>query len=339
MQNRVGVLLVNLGTPDSPQVPDVRKYLKEFLLDERVIDIPNLQRNLLVRAIIAPFRAPKSAKSYKEIWTKEGSPLLVYSKQLLTKVKAALGDGYCVELAMRYQSPSIEKGLSELKNQRCSEIIILPLFPHYASASSGSVYQKVMEIASSWQTIPAIRLAGSFHNHPLYIKAFSEIGNAYNPENYDHVLFSFHGLPERQILKGADGNNCLATNCCDNLHSRNSLCYRAQCFNTSRLLAAQLNIPEDKYTVCFQSRLGRTPWIKPYSSEVIPQLAKQGKKSLLVFSPAFVADCLETIFEIAVEYQEEFKHAGGEKIQLVESLNDHPIFVECIKDLITNNSN
>ncbi len=334
IQNRIGVLLVNLGTPDSPQVPDVRKYLKEFLLDERVIDIPTVQRNLLVRGIIAPFRAPKSAKTYKEIWTDEGSPLLVYSKQLLTKMKVALGEDYIVELAMRYQQPSIPNGLKILKEARCREIIIVPLFPHYASASFGSVVQKVMEIVGTWQTIPAIRFTGSFHNHPLFIKAFCEIGSAHQHENYDHVLFSYHGLPERQILKGADGNNCLSDNCCDNFHSNNHLCYRAQCFDTSRLIAAQLNIPKEKYTVCFQSRLGKTPWIKPYSSPTIHQLAKDGKRTILMFSPAFVADCLETIYEIAVEYHEEFKAAGGEKIQLVESLNDSETFVACLVDMI-----
>jgi len=334
IQNRIGVLLVNLGTPDSPQVPDVRKYLREFLLDERVIDIPTVQRNLLVRGIIAPFRAPKSAKTYKEIWTDEGSPLLVYSKQLLKKMHGALGENYIVELAMRYQQPSIDNGLQKLKDERCSEIIVVPLFPHYASASFGSVVQKVMEIVGAWQTIPAIRFTGSFHNHPLFIKAFCAIGSAHQPENYDHVLFSYHGLPERQILKGADGNECLTGNCCGNLHAKNYLCYRAQCFDTSRLIAAQLNIPDEKYTVCFQSRLGKTPWIKPYSSNVVEQLAKEGKRTILMFSPAFVADCLETIYEIAVEYHEEFKHAGGEKIQLVESLNDSQLFVDCLVDMI-----
>lgn len=334
MQNRIGVLLVNLGTPDSPKVPDVRKYLNEFLLDERVIDIPVIQRNLLVKGIIAPFRAPKSAKTYKEIWTDEGSPLLVYSKKLHEKMMVALGQKYVVELAMRYQQPSILDGLTKLKKANCSEIVIVPLFPHYASASFGSVMQKVMEIVSTWQTIPAIRFTGSFHDHPLFIKAFSEIGKAHSPEKYDHILFSYHGLPERQILKGADGNNCLSGDCCGNLHAGNHLCYRAQCFNTSRLIAAQLNIPENKYTVCFQSRLGKTPWIKPYSSEVVEELAEKGTKTILMFSPAFVADCLETIYEIAVEYHEEFREAGGEKIQLVESLNDSQLFVDCLVDMI-----
>lgn len=335
MQKLVGVLLVNLGTPDSPQVPDVRKYLKEFLLDERVIDIPALSRNLLVRGIIAPFRAPKSAKSYKAIWTNEGSPLLVNSMRQAEKLTTALGSGYAVELAMRYQQPSIEDGLNALFKKNCTEIIVLPLFPQYASASNGSVIQKVMEIVSKRQAIPKITFASNFHDHPLYIKAFSEIALKHQPQNYDHVLFSFHGLPERQILKAAEGNNCLTESCCNTLHNRNCLCYRAQCFNTARLIAAQLNLPESAYTVCFQSRLGKTPWVKPYTNEIIEKLAKEGKKNVLVFSPAFVADCLETVFEISVEYHEEFREKGGEKIQLVESLNDHPLFIECLVDIIT----
>jgi protoporphyrin/coproporphyrin ferrochelatase len=334
MQQPIGILLVNLGTPDSPQVPDVRKYLKEFLLDERVIDIPDVQRNLLVRGIIAPFRAPKSAKTYKVIWTNEGSPLLVYSYRLQEKLQAALGNDYVVELAMRYQKPSIASGLAALKDKNCKSIQVIPLFPQYASATNASVIQKVMEIVSKWQAIPEISFVSSFHDHPLFIKAFAEIGKKHQPETYDHILFSYHGLPERQILKTVEGNNCLTENCCDTLHPRNCFCYRAQCFNTTRLIASTLNLSPENYTVCFQSRLGKTPWIKPYTTEILKKLAKEGKKRLLVFSPAFVADCLETVYEISVEYHEEFRELGGEHVQLVESLNDSPIFVDCLVDLI-----
>lgn len=331
---KTGILLVNLGTPDSPAVPDVRKYLVEFLLDKRVIDIPALQRNLLVRGIIAPFRAPKSATLYKKIWTDKGSPLLVYSKQLKTKLQNKLSADYIVELAMRYQSPCIENGLNNLHNQNCSRLIIVPLFPQYASASNGSVIDKVMEITKNRLAIPDIHFTGSFHNHPLFIKAFAEIGKKHQPENYDHILFSFHGLPERQILKSVPQNNCLTETCCDSLHEKNQLCYRAQCFDTARLIAAQLNIPKEKYTICFQSRLGKTPWIKPYSDLVIDELAKKGVKKILAFSPAFVADCLETLYEIGVEYDEIFKSKGGEKITLVESLNDNDLFVDCLVEMI-----
>ena len=331
---KTGILLVNLGTPDSPAVPDVRKYLVEFLLDKRVIDIPVFQRNLLVRGIIAPFRAPKSAALYKKIWTDKGSPLLVYSKQLKTKLQNKLGADFIVELAMRYQSPSIENGLNNLHKQNCSRLIIVPLFPQYASASNGSVIDKVMEITKNKLAIPDMHFTGSFHNHPLFIKAFAEKGKKYQPENYDHVLFSFHGLPERQILKSVPQNNCLTETCCDTLHEKNQLCYRAQCFDTARLIAAQLNIPKEKYTICFQSRLGKTPWIKPYSDLVIDELAKKGVKKILAFSPAFVADCLETLYEIGEEYNEIFKSKGGEKITLVESLNDSDLFVDCLVEIL-----
>lgn len=336
MQQVKGILLVNLGTPDSPQVSDVRKYLKEFLLDERVIDIPTIPRNLLVRGIIAPFRSPKSAKSYKHIWMDEGSPLMVYSLRLQDKLQQTLGENYVVALAMRYQSPSIEAGLALLREKRVNEIIVVPLFPQYTSATNGSIIQKVMKIVSGWQAIPAIRFTGDFHAHPLFIKAFCENGAKHDPTKFDHILFSYHGLPERQIIKTVEGNNCLTENCCDNLHSRNNFCYRAQCFNTTRLIAEQLQISSENYTVCFQSRLGKTPWIKPYSTDIIAQLAQKGVKKILMFSPAFVADCLETVFEIGVEYHEEFQQQGGEKIELVESLNDNQTFIDCLVDIIKN---
>ncbi len=334
MQQITGILLVNLGTPDSPSVPDVRKYLKEFLLDERVIDIPALQRNLLVRGIIAPFRAPKSAKLYAKIWKENGSPLLSFSQLLKTKLQQKLGGNFLVELAMRYQSPSINKGLEILKKANCNKIIVIPLFPQYSSAANGSVVEKVMNIIKNDPVFPELRFTGSFHQQPLFIKAFCEIAKKYEPNGYDHIIFSFHGLPERQIIKSLPEFNCLTDSCCDNLTQKNHLCYRAQCFETARAIANSLNIPREKYTVCFQSRLGKTPWIKPYSDKVIEQLALQGIKKILAFSPAFVADCLETIYEIGVEYDTIFKEFGGEKIQLVESLNDNDLFVDCLVEMI-----
>lgn len=329
-----GILLVNLGTPDSPSTADVRSYLKEFLLDPRVIDIPAIPRNMLVRGIIAPFRAPKSAKTYKAIWTEEGSPLLVYSRQLQQKVQQQLGDSYEVVLAMRYKHPSIQEALEKLRAEKCASITVLPLFPQYASATSGSVVEAVMRLVQQWQVVPNVHVITSFHDHPKFIDAITEIGRKYQPEDYDHILFSYHGVPERQIYKGAEGNACLTNSCCDTLHSGNALCYKAQCHATTRAIVAALGIGQEKYTTCFQSRLGKTPWIQPYASEVLTQLAASGKKRILVFSPAFVADCLETIFEIGVEYDAEFKHLGGEKVQLVESLNAHDTFVSCICDLV-----
>lgn len=335
--NKKGVLLVNLGTPDSPSTADVKKYLKEFLMDERVIDIPAFNRNLLVKGIIVPFRSPKTAKLYKEIWDDTtGSPLMHYSLLQLELLKQKLGPEYQVELAMRYQNPSIESALNKLKDAQVSNIKVIPLFPHYASASSGSVLQKVMELISKWQTIPSISFVNSYHDNERMISAFAENGRKHNPETYDHILFSFHGLPQRQLIKSDhSGRHCLKRdNCCSTLTDDNKLCYSAQCYHTARLIADKLSLPADKFTVCFQSRLGKDPWVQPYTSVVVENLAKRGVKRLLVFCPAFVADCLETVYEVTVEYGEEFRKAGGEHVQLVESLNDHPLFIEALAGMV-----
>jgi ferrochelatase len=330
-----GVLLVNLGTPDSPEVKDVRKYLDQFLMDERVIDINAFKRTLLVKGIIVPFRSPKTSKLYKEIWDENGSPLLYFSKIQAALVQEQLGDDYHVELAMRYQSPSIASALEKMKAGLVESIRVIPLFPQYASASTGSVMQLVMELVSKWATIPAISFVSSFHDNELMLDTFAENARKYKPETFDHVLFSFHGLPERQLLKcDHTGSFCLKKdNCCDTINDTNKFCYSAQGHDTARLLAAKLNIAREDYTVCFQSRLGKEPWVQPYTSDVLKKLAAEGKKRLLVFSPAFVADCLETIYEITVEYQEEFKALGGEHVQLVESLNDDPKFIKALVDM------
>ena len=333
---KTGILIVNLGTPDSPSVRDVRKYLREFLSDPRVIDTGAFARWMLVNFIIAPIRSSRSAKLYKKIWTGNGSPLLYYSEKQKKLLQEKLGDGFHVELAMRYQSPSIQLALHRLSGLKLRKIIVLPLFPQYASASTGSVHEKIMSIISTWQVIPEISFINSYPNDKGFINAFTEVGKKYNPENYDHVLFSFHGLPERQIKKADKNNHCLTGNCCEVFENKNGFCYRAQCFETARLLAKNLHIPFEKYTVCFQSRLGKTPWIKPYSDQVVEELAKKGMKKVLVFAPAFVSDCLETIYEIGVEYDELFKKNGGDKIQLVESLNDHPAWIDAMERLVRN---
>ena len=332
-----GILLVNLGTPDSPETRDVRKYLNEFLMDPRVIDINPVSRALLVKGIIAPFRAPKSAKLYKHIWNAEtGSPLLHYSKLQHQALQNRLGNEYQVELAMRYQSPSIESALNRLKTALVESIQVIALFPQYASASTGSVYEKVMNIVGTWQTIPSISFVNSFHDNPLMIETFANNGKKHQPETYDHVLFSFHGLPQRQLIKcDHTGNHCLkSADCCQTLSNVNKYCYSAQSYDTARLIAEKLNLPKEKYTVCFQSRLGSDPWVQPYTSQVVAQLAKEGKKRLLVFCPAFVADCLETVYEVTEEYGAEFKALGGEHVQLVESLNDSPTWIDALEEMV-----
>jgi len=331
-----GILLVNLGTPDSPSTSDVRKYLKEFLMDGRVIDIHPIPRTLLVKGIIVPFRGPKSAKLYQKIWhDRLGSPLMHYSKLQQKLLQQRLGPGYQVELAMRYQNPSIELALNNLRSSGVSSIRVIALFPQYASASTGSVYQKVMAILGKWPVIPDVSFVNHFYDNELMIEAFADNGAACKPQGYDHVLFSFHGVPQRHLAKsGCTLNHCNGeSHCCEHLTGKNEFCYAAQCYQTARLIAERLGLLKTEYSVSFQSRLGNDPWIQPYTSQTITDLARAGKKRVLVFCPAFVSDCLETIYEIQVEGQETFLNAGGELLQLVPSLNDSPVWIEALSGL------
>jgi len=331
----IGLLLVNLGTPDAATVPAVRKYLREFLMDGRVIDIPFIPRYLLVNGIIAPFRSPKSTKTYKMVWLPEGSPLKVYGLGLEKEIQKHFDDRFMVRLAMRYQNPSMPKVLQEMRDAGVGHIMVLPLFPQYASATTGSVMQELMDILRQWQAIPEITVINKFWDHPLFISAFAQIGKKYlEAEPWDHILFSYHGLPERHIRKGDDYGVCKLGECCNTMRPDNKLCYRAQCFATSRALAAALGLEKEQYTVCFQSRLGRDPWVKPYTEDVVKRLPEEGKKRVLVFSPAFVADCLETVEEIGEEYKEVFMEHGGERWQLVESLNVSEPWIKAVVTII-----
>ena len=332
--SKTGVLLINLGTPDDATWPAVRKYLSEFLNDPRVIDIPWLARKLLVNGIIVPFRSFSSTKIYKELWTEEGSPLIIHGNSVKEKLQAQLGEEFGVHLAMRYQNPSMEKVMGEMRLKNYKKLIIVPLFPHYASASSGSAMEKAMRIMSKWWVIPEISMISQFWDHEGYINAFVARAKQYNIKEYDHIMFSYHGLPERHVDKVyEDGTPCADHNCENEITEDNKYCYKATCFATTRLLAEKLNIPEEKYTVAFQSRLDKK-WLTPFSDEVVEERAKMGDKKLLAFSPAFIADCLETTVEIGIEYQEIFEEHGGEKVQLVESLNDHPIWVNALKQMV-----
>lgn len=328
---------MNLGTPASATPKDVYRYLIEFLTDARVIDISWLKRQLLVRGIIVPFRYRKSAAQYRNIWSLEGSPLLIYGKKIREQLQKALGDQTEVVLAMRYQHPSIQEGLKKLCEAAVEEIVILPLFPQYASATTGSVFQEVMRQLQRWEAYPKLVFINDYYEHPGLIKAFCERAKQYPISSYDRILFSFHGLPERQIRKGDQKGHCLKPDCCQQVCSRNRLCYKAQCHATARAIAADLNLNQDRYTVCFQSRLGKESWIQPYASDVLYRCAKNGEKRLLVFSPSFVCDCLETIYEISSEYQREFKEWGGEELQLVEGLNDHPFWIDALREIIREN--
>jgi ferrochelatase len=334
MKSKTGVLLVNLGTPDSPSVSDVRKYFFEFLNDPRVIDLPWLLRKILVNIIIVPFRSPKSANIYKQLWTENGSPLLIYGKKVKEMLQNELGSEYDVELAMRYRNPSMDAVLEKMRKKQYEKLIIIPMFPQYASASAGSVIEKAMKIISKWWVIPEIKFTGQFYDNEDFINSFVEIAKKYNIDEFDHILFSYHGLPVRQVDKVyIDGKKCSVHNCENEITEDNKFCYKAACYATSRLLAEKLNISKDKYTVCFQSRLDKN-WLEPFTDKIIIQKAKENAKKLLVFSPAFVSDCLETIVEIGIEYQKLFNEHGGEKIQLVESLNEHPMWIKTLKNLI-----
>lgn len=331
-----GILLINLGTPKSPAKKDVRKYLTQFLNDPRVIDINPIGRFILVNGIIVPFRAGKSAKLYEKIWTENGSPLLVHSRNLQKKLQAKLGENYTVALGMRYQEPSIQQAVDELRAADVNSIMVLPLYPQFATSSTASCVEEFNRVISKWGFAPPVKYIQNFFDDKGFIDALIDKAKKYNLNDYDYFVFSYHGLPERQIIKASkefsDGS-CKIGSCCDKITDKNRLCYRANCFATTRELVKELNIPAGKYTSTFQSRLD-DKWLKPYSDKVVEELAKSGYKKILVFSPAFVADCLETIYEIGIEYQEIFAHNGGEKIQLVESLNDSDKWVEAVSNLV-----
>lgn len=330
-----GVLLVNLGSPDSPEVGDVRKYLIEFLLDPRVIDIPYLNRQLLVRGPIALKRSPKSAREYQKLWTPEGSPLIYYGNQLRDLLQEKLGATYKVVLAMRYQSPSIAEGIRELKSFPLKKWIILPLFPQQASATVGSVLERVMEeIQNDW-VYPEICLINQFYDRSDFIDAWTQVASAYDLASYDKIIFSYHGLPQRQLFKADTHNHCKANfECCKNIHARNQFCYSAQCFHNSRLLMDKWGLREEQCITSFQSRLGRAEWIKPYTEDVVLNLAREGYKNVLIMSPAFVADCLETIVELGMEYKNLFMENGGEHFEMMKSLNTHPAWVQVLANMI-----
>ena len=329
------VVLINLGTPDSPSVSDVRSYLSQFLNDPRVIDIPWLLRKILVNLVIVPFRAAKSARIYQKLWTNRGSPIIFHGEKVQALLQARLGPDYVVELAMRYKNPPIADVLERIRTTNPECIIALPLFPQYASASTGSALQEVMDVVRHWWVIPQLRFISQYWDHPAFIKALVERGKTYDWRQYDHVLFSYHGLPRRQVDKVYDSGLCQDQNCEHEITAENRYCYKAACYGTTRLLAQGLGIPAHNYTVCFQSRLDKN-WLEPFTDKVILEQAGKGAKKLLVFSPAFVADCLETTVEIGVEYQQLFFKHGGEVVQLVESLNDHPAWIEALEALVKN---
>ncbi len=333
----LGVLLVNLGTPQAPHASAVRSYLREFLYDPEVIDVHPVARWFLLEAVILPFRPAKSAEAYQKIWTEAGSPLLIESRSLEVKLRESLGSEAIVELAMRYGEPSIRASIARLLAQGASRIFIAPLYPQYSAAATGSTLKASFAALNHLPVVPSVSTLPAFYDDPAFLDAFAERGRKLiADERADHVLFSFHGLPERQIRKAdSSGRHCLASSgCCDSIGPANRDCYRAQSFATARGIAQRLGLAEDGYTICFQSRLGRTPWIAPHTDVVIPELAAAGKKRLAVFCPAFVADCLETLEEISLRARDQFLGCGGESLTLVPSLNADDAWVSALAGLV-----
>ena len=327
------LLLVNLGTPDKPTYLSVFKYLRQFLMDGRVININPFLRFILVNFIICPTRSFSSTKVYKEVWDKNtGSPLLHNTTKLAEKLVNKVED-YDVYFAMRYQNPSIESVINNILETNPDEITVLPLFPHYAAATTGSVYQEISRIISKKWVVPNIRFINQFYDNEKFIDAWVDKASKFDLNTYDKVIFSYHGIPNSHVDNVYPDSLCSDHNCESEVTNENKFCYKATTYETTKILASRLNLSPDKYQVTFQSRL-TNKWLTPFTDEVLESLPGNGNKNVLVFSPAFTADCLETIIEIGDEYKELFLEAGGEKLDYVESLNYSDLWADAIIDII-----
>jgi protoporphyrin/coproporphyrin ferrochelatase len=328
-----GILLINLGSPDSPSVPDVRRYLNEFLMDSRVIDVAWPIRRFVVGMILVN-RPKESAHAYQKVWMKDGSPLVVISKNVLKKMQARVK--VPVELAMRYQNPPIDGALRKLAGQGVDDLLLVPLFPQYAMSSFETAVERVKELAARIAPRMRITVQPPFYNHPDFVSALVASAQEHLKQGYDHLLFSYHGLPERQIKKSdPTGTHCLMKeNCCEVASPAHATCYRAQCYQTTKAFAEKAGLPRGKYSVSFQSRLGKDPWLKPYTDFELERLAKEGVKKLLVICPAFVSDCVETIEEIGIRGRESFMQAGGKEFDQIPCLNEHPLWIDALVGMV-----
>ena len=316
-QNRqkTGVLICNLGTPETYKTKDVRRFLRQFLSDGRVIEIPKIIWWFILNGIILTLRPSKSAKLYKSVWTKEGSPLLVLSKKLTEKLKKSVGDSCEVELAMRYGNPSMESALMSLKNKNCRKLIVIPMFPQYSGTTTGSIFDEVARVLSKWRWVPSLSFVNSYHDHPEYINALVDsLSNHIKNNSPQKIIFTYHGIPKRNFDLGDP--------------------YQCYCQKTTRLVAEKLNLEDDTYITTFQSRFGPAEWLKPYTSDTMGELPLQEVKNVLVVAPAFSVDCLETIEEIDQENKEIFLKAGGEKFTYAPCLNDSSGQVNLLKAII-----
>ena len=332
MKTKKGLLLINLGTPDDPGYISVFKYLRQFLMDPKVITVPYIVRFILVSLIIVPFRSFSSGKIYKKIWTEKGSPLIVNTSALAEKVSKKVPD-IEVEYAMRYQSPSIEEKLKKLISQNLDEIIILPLFPQYSTATTGSVFDEISRVLKKQTVTPSIKFINQFYEQESFIDSWEEKIALFNVDEYDHILFSYHGLPTKAVDDIYDDSLCADNNCENSITNENKFCYKATCYETTRLIAKRFNLPSDKFTVSFQSRLTKN-WIEPFTDEILEKFPSKGIKNILVLSPAFTADNLETLYEIDDEYKELFIENGGKSLTMVPSLNDSSKWADSIVRII-----
>ena len=332
MKTRKGLLLINLGTPDDPGYLSVFKYLRQFLMDPKVITVPYILRFILVSIIIVPFRAFSSGKIYKKIWTENGSPLIVNTSALADKVSKKVPH-IEVEFAMRYQSPSIEDKLKKLISLNLDEIIILPLFPQYSTATTGSVFDEISRVLKKQSVTPSIKFINQFYEQESFIDSWEDKLKSFDVDKYDHILFSYHGLPTKAVDDIYDDSLCADNNCENKITNENKFCYKATCYETTRLIASRFNLPSEKYTVSFQSRLTKN-WIEPFTDEVLEDFPSKGIKNILVLSPAFTADNLETLYEIDDEYKELFIENGGKSLTMVPSLNDSSKWADSIVKII-----
>lgn len=335
--SKKGVLVINLGSPKSPTAKDVKPYLAEFLMDERVIDLPKLLRTFLVKGIILNTRPKKSAAAYQKIWWEEGSPLVVISERFTEKLRERTD--IPVALGMRYGEMSIQKALKELQDKGVDQVLVLPLYPQYAMSSYETVVVKTKEVQQ--QNFPEMHLdfVDAFYNNPDYIEVLSsDIKEKLAAKEYDYLLFSYHGIPERHIKKSdPTKSHCtIDGSCCNTASDAHSYCYRHQCITTTELVAKTLDLEPGTYSLSFQSRLGSDAWLKPYTDKEFERLAQEGKKNLIVVTPAFVADCLETLEEIAMEGKEQFKEAGGEQFTHISCLNDSDPWADTVAKWVNN---
>ena len=343
-----GVFLVNLGSPDTTEVPDVKEYLREFLLDGRVIDLPLPLRKLLVEGIILNVRPKESAEAYESIWWEEGSPLIVITQHVIDKLKAKLGEDVPVSMGMRYGNPSIKAGIEELLNQNpdLEEVFLIPLYPQYAMATTETVTEKAKEVLKEHFPNLKLRIKDAFYNDPGYVKALAESIKPYLTEDIDHLLFSYHGVPERHIRKrDITGSHCLKGDCCNTTSIAHTFCYRHQDIMTTKNVAEYLDLDNASfsYSVAFQSKLGIDPWLTPATDKELERLAKEGIKKIAVACPAFISDCIETLEEIGIRGKEDFVEAGGEDLVLIPCINDHDLWIDVLEkwcnDILEKNPN